>query len=120
MLDNEVDVNAKADGGAESMRKGSEMLLLQSQQQEVPKHQLKQKIVKETRVTCNSCGNVWHFGKAEQIQEAGKVIGNMGKDMSCCTGSCLGCIPRSGTVDLEKCQKCGSKNVIKEVVEHEV
>ena len=77
--------------------------------------------IKETRATCTACGNVWHYGKVEQLESAGAALENAGKAMMCCTG-CVPAIliPDKKVVDLGKCPKCGSKAVTKETVEHEV
>ncbi len=77
--------------------------------------------IKETRVTCQACGNVWHFGKTEELESASAALHNVGKSMMCCTG-CLPAvlIPDQKVVDLTKCPKCGSKAVKKDIVEHEV
>jgi uncharacterized membrane protein YvbJ len=79
------------------------------------------KIIKETRRTCNVCGKVWHYGKQEQLQNVGNAMSNLGKSMSCCTG-CLPAvfIPDKKVVDLNKCPNCGSKNIKKEQIAHEV
>jgi RNA polymerase subunit RPABC4/transcription elongation factor Spt4 len=81
----------------------------------------KTKIVTETRHTCNVCGKVWHYGKQEQLQNIGNAMSNLGKGMSCCTG-CLPAvfIPDKKVVDLNKCPNCGSKDVRKEQIAHEV
>lgn len=89
------------------------------------------KKIKETKCTCKACGNVWYYGKSEalqnfgeQMQNAGSDMGNAGKDMMCCTG----CLPalfipekqKTQVRDLGQCDKCGSKAVSKEKVEHYV
>jgi len=76
--------------------------------------------IKETKVTCKACGHTWFYGKSEAVDSFGDKMSNLGKDMSCLTGCPLGCIPKKQTKDLSKCEKCGSKAVKKEVVEHEV
>lgn len=77
--------------------------------------------ITETRVTCSACGNVWHYGKAEQLEAAGAALSNAGKSMMCCTG-CVPAvaIPDKKVLDLGKCQKCGSRAIKKETIEHEV
>ncbi|HLR58862.1 MAG TPA: hypothetical protein VK094_00090 [Pseudogracilibacillus sp.] len=87
--------------------------------------------IKETKCTCNACGNIWYYGKAEKLentgdklQSAGNSMSNAGKDMMCCTG----CLPalfippaeEKKVKDLDQCSDCGSKAVKKEVVEHVV
>jgi hypothetical protein len=79
------------------------------------------KTIQETRCTCAACGNVWHYGKAEQAENAANTVANAGKAMMCC-GGCFPAllIPDKKVVDLDKCPKCGSKAVKKEMVEHQV
>lgn len=77
--------------------------------------------ISETRVTCKSCGNMWHYGKAEQFEAAGAAMSNVGKSMMCCTGCAPAVlIPDKQVVDLNKCKKCGSAAITKEVVTHQV
>ena len=47
------------------------------------------KKIRETRCTCQACGTVWHYGKAEALESAGAALQNAGKSMMCCTG----CMP---------------------------
>jgi predicted nucleic-acid-binding Zn-ribbon protein len=77
--------------------------------------------IKETRVTCEACGNVWHYGKADELESANAALQNASKALLCCTG-CLPAMlmPDKKVVDLSKCPKCGSRAVRKETVEHEV
>jgi hypothetical protein len=77
--------------------------------------------ISETKCTCAACGNIWYYGKAEALQNAGKAMQNAGKSMMCCTGSAPAAfIPDREVVDLNKCQKCGSRAVSKTVVTHDV
>jgi hypothetical protein len=77
--------------------------------------------IKETKCTCSACGNIWFFGKQEVLENASKAMGNLGKDMMCCTG-CLPAIfiPEQKVIDLSKCHKCGSRAIKKEEIIHEV
>lgn len=89
------------------------------------------KKIKETKCTCKACGEVWFYGKEEAIQNfgdkmqnVGNSMSNTGSDMMCCSG-CLPAAflpvkPTKDVRDLNKCSKCGSKAVKKEVVVHEV
>lgn len=79
------------------------------------------KKITETRVTCKFCGNVWHYGKQEQMDNATNSLHNAGKAMMCCTG-CLPALLLSDKkiTDFSKCPKCGSKSVKSEQVTHEV
>lgn len=79
------------------------------------------KKIRETRVTCSSCGAVSHYGKADELQSTGAALSNAGKSMMCCTGCApAALIPNQQAVDLNKCPKCGSRAISKEIVEHEV
>jgi DNA-directed RNA polymerase subunit RPC12/RpoP len=79
------------------------------------------KTITETRCTCNSCGKVWHYGKQEQLESAGAAMHNLGKSMTCCSGCAPAVlIPDKKVTDLNKCPECGSKNIRKEQIVHEV
>lgn len=80
------------------------------------------KKIKETKCTCKSCGNIWHYGKQEIIEQAGAALENIGKSMMCCSGCFLPAvlIPDKKIVDLNKCPKCGSRAIIKEEVTYEL
>ena len=79
------------------------------------------KIIRETKYTCQVCGKIWYFGKADALETAGNALGNLGKSMMCC-GGCLPAIfiPDKKVVDPSKCPECGSRVVTKWVVNHEV
>lgn len=79
------------------------------------------KTIKETKCTCNACGNIWFFGKQEALENAANAMGNLGKNMMCCTG-CLPAllIPNKNVMDLGKCPKCGSRAIKSEEITHEV
>jgi len=91
----------------------------------------KGKLIRETQCTCAACGNVWYYGKQEELQNradrminAGNQMGNLGNDMMCC-GGCFPAafLPKSQikeVKDLNKCPKCNSSAIKKEVVTHEV
>ena len=85
---------------------------------DVPKSRKK---ITETRCTCRTCGDVWHYGKSDELESAGAAMSNLGKSMMCC-GGCLpaAVIPEKKVVDLGRCPKCGSRAVSKEQVVHEV
>ena len=77
--------------------------------------------VRETRCTCAACGNVWYYGKEEVQKNSAAKMHQVGKAMICC-GGCFPAllIPNQEVVDLDKCSKCGSKAVRKEIVTHHV
>jgi len=90
-----------------------------------------QKMIRETKCTCQSCGNVWYYGKTEErevsaqnMQNCGNATSNLGDSMMCC-GGCFPAafIPPKQAVpvkDLNKCPKCNSSAIKKEIVTHEV
>lgn len=77
--------------------------------------------ITETKCTCLSCNNIWHYDKNEQIQNAGVAMQEAGKAMMCCTG-CFPAllVPPKQIKDFNKCPKCGSKAIKKEQIVHEV
>ncbi len=81
----------------------------------------KKKEIRETKCTCQACGNVWFYGKQDQLKSAGDAMSNCGKSMMCCSGCAPAIfIPNKQVIDLNKCPKCGSKAVQKEIVTHYV
>lgn len=91
----------------------------------------KKRTIKETKCTCQACGNIWYYGKEDSIKNVGEKmesfgnsLSNTSKDMMCCGG----CVPalfipekqEKDVKDLNQCQKCGSKAVKKEEVTHVV
>lgn len=79
------------------------------------------KKISETKCTCESCGNIWHYGKTEQMENLGNAMQQAGKSMMCCTGcSPAVLIPNKQVKDFNKCPKCGSRAIKKENVVHEV
>ena len=83
--------------------------------------QNEQKHIRETKCTCQSCGNVWYFGKTDELQNAGKTLQNLGKSMSCCTGCAPALLIKDKEVkDLRKCPKCNSRFVKCENIIHEI
>jgi len=77
--------------------------------------------LQETKCTCQSCGNVWYFGKTDQIENISNATSNLGKSLSCCTGCAPAAfLPNKKVVDLKQCPKCKSRNVQSEKVVHEI
>ena len=86
---------------------------------EKPKKKTRQ--VTETKSTCNACGNIWFYGKADSMEQFSNASSNCGKGMMCCTCSpCALFIPDKKITDLNKCPKCGSRAVSKEKITHDV
>lgn len=77
--------------------------------------------VSETKATCKACGNVYYFGKKDQVEHVSAKLDNCGTDLMCC-GGCWPAMfmPRKKAVDPNKCPKCGSRAIVKERVVHEV
>jgi hypothetical protein len=85
----------------------------------------------EVRCTCQSCGNVWHYGKFEQCGDCADSCSSCGASMQQCGKSmmcCSGCAPAifipnqegKPAPDRHQCPRCGSKAVSTEIVTHEV
>jgi len=81
----------------------------------------KAKEIKETKCICEACENVWFYGKEEESERKMNQLHNASKVMACC-GGCLPAllIKEKEIKDLNKCPKCGSRAVKKEVVVHNV
>jgi len=79
------------------------------------------KQITETKVTCVSCGKIWHYGKEEQTENCGNSMHQLGKSMMCCAG-CVPAlfIPNKQIKDFDKCPDCNSKAIKKEKVIHNV
>ena len=77
--------------------------------------------IRETKCTCKACSNVWFYGKEDVAKNKAAKMNQVGKAMMCC-GGCFPAllIPNQKVIDLDKCPKCGSKAVEKEVVTHHV
>jgi len=82
---------------------------------------MNKKQISETKCTCESCGNIWHYGKTEKIENLGNSMQQLGKSMMCCTGCARALfIPNKKVEDFNKCPKCGSRAIKKEEVVHKV
>lgn len=81
----------------------------------------KLKEIKETKCVCESCKNVWFYGKEEETERSLNALRNVSKALMCCSG----CLPAlfisdKEIKDLNKCPKCGSRVVKKEIIIHHV
>jgi hypothetical protein len=78
--------------------------------------------IKETKCTCQACGNIWYYGKQEMSRYVGDSLQDVGKAMTCCCTGCLPAafLPDSKPIDPSKCPKCGSRDCEKTEVEHDV
>lgn len=85
------------------------------------KRERQPKTITETKCTCQACGNVWYYGKRDQLEQAGNSFSNCGKSMMCCSGCAPALlIPDKKVMDFNKCPKCSSAAVTKETVTHHV
>ncbi len=78
------------------------------------------RIIKETKVTCLTCGQVSYYGEKEINDSRRAENQKTCKDVSCC---CLGVliaplIPDQQARDLDKCPNCNSALIKKEEIEH--
>ena len=82
------------------------------------------KRVWELKYTCKSCGNIWFYGKKEVMEsEQADVNALLEGEASlnpCCLPLLL--IPRKKgkSINFGSCPKCGSDDITKEGVTHEV
>ncbi len=79
------------------------------------------KKIKEIKCTCESCGNIWFYGKEDVSESKANAAGNLGKAFMCC-GGCWPAllIPEGKVIDFNKCPKCGSRAAKKEIIVHNV
>ncbi len=79
------------------------------------------KKIKETKCTCKACNNVWYYGKEDVRESRSNKLHNASKAMMCCGGCLPALLVKDKKVEnLNKCPKCGSKAILKEVVVHDV
>lgn len=69
---------------------------------------------KEIRVTCLSCGFVYHYDKFDVIDNFGKKCDNAAQFFGGLAGNAIGARNKEKTIDFNMCQKCGSRNIKKE------
>ncbi|MDD5341468.1 MAG: zinc ribbon domain-containing protein [Patescibacteria group bacterium] len=73
------------------------------------------KKIQETKCTCQSCGNVWYYGKKDLKENARNNLG-------CYRLGCYGAgnVYHKNIVNFDKCPKCNSRAIIKEQINYEV
>lgn len=76
------------------------------------------KTISETKCTCHSCQNVWHYGMRDKLANVGTALENCNNAVSPC--GCCGGASKQKLVDLNRCPKCGSRNFKQETITHEV
>ena len=81
----------------------------------------KTKEIRETKCTCQACGNTWYYGKQDEKEAKTNKMHNASKALMCCSGCTPALlIPDKKNIDLNKCPKCNSSAIEKEIVIHTV
>jgi len=89
------------------------------------------RMVKETKCTCQACGNTWYYGKSEYLENLGQKMinsanrgSNLSNDLLCCAGCWPAAfLPKHQEIpvkDLNKCPKCNSTAIKKEEIVHQI
>lgn len=79
------------------------------------------KAIKETKCTCKACGNIYYYGKTDELKYVGDSMADAGKALMCCSGCAPAAfIPDKKPIDPSKCPACKSSAVIKEEIIHYV
>ncbi len=93
------------------------------------------KTIKEYKYTCSACGNIWYYGVQDESKQ--KIVQGLEQmkqgfhkiDDGTSRAMCCGCnlfAPRYrqdknvNQIDFDKCPKCNSKAIKKELVTHNV
>lgn len=77
--------------------------------------------VTEIRCTCQSCKGTYHYGAADELQACFGNMSNAGRSMMCCSGCApAAALKKEQIRDLNQCPFCGSRNVTKVKVVHNV
>ena len=87
--------------------------------------QKRKKLIKEFRCKCKQCGHVWHYLPEEEKRANSNVLWNSCGMMSCCLPFQIFSKNQAdnwqNTLDkFKKCPKCGSTNIIKKEIQHEM
>lgn len=71
----------------------------------------------ETKVKCKSCGHVYHYNFSDTCNNFSKKCDNAARILGALGGNLFFAARKSETtIDYNKCQKCGSRNVVKKTV----
>jgi len=71
----------------------------------------------ETRITCKSCGKVSHYNLDDKLNNFDKQLQNVSRRLGALGGNpFLAARKSEATIDFNKCQYCGSRNIIKEKI----
>ncbi|MDX8551780.1 hypothetical protein KHC33_04085 [Methanospirillum sp. J.3.6.1-F.2.7.3] len=71
---------------------------------------------KETRVTCKTCGHVYCYNNLDVMNNITKKIDNTARFFGSLANSPIGGRKSEDTIDYKRCQKCGSRNIISEII----
>jgi len=76
--------------------------------------------MKETKCTCQACGNIWYYGKKEAVEAKLTGLNKFGDTLiRIGHGGIAWLIPESGKKDIvNKCPKCNSSAIAKEQIMH--
>lgn len=82
--------------------------------------------IKETKVTCLACHEVYFYNQSDKINNFADKMDAAGDELiktSCCClffplGLFTTMIPKKKVEDLDRCRKCGSRAIKKEIVVH--
>ena len=72
----------------------------------------------ETRVTCLSCGYIYHYDNTDKLNNLSKKFDNAARAIGGIGGSIHGGRKSEGTINFNRCQKCGSRNVKSETINY--
>lgn len=76
--------------------------------------------MKETKCTCQACGNIWYYGRKEAVEAKMAGLNKFGDTLlRIGQGGLAWLIPENNKQDItNKCPKCNSGAITKEEVNH--